>query len=87
MSMTGNEQRMDFFNEKVFPVEVDNIKSYMTDTFTTNVNGFTDRLGLNSLEDDELVKFNRGEAYYNGKKFLNNNYARGRNLGIKFRCI
>lgn len=65
MSMTGNEQRMDFFNEKVFPEEVDNIKSYMTDTFTTNVNGFTDRLELNSFENDELARFNRGESYYN----------------------
>jgi hypothetical protein len=36
-----------FFPDKVFPEEVDNIKEYMKDTFTTNVNGFS--LGNNGF--------------------------------------
>lgn len=80
--MNGDEQRMDYFNEKIFPEEVDNIKSYMTDTFTTNINGFSDDISLNSFGDQDIAKFNRGESYYNGKSFLNRNYARIMNSGI-----
>lgn len=79
--MPLNEPRMDFFNEKIFPEEVDNIKSYMTDTFTTNVNGFSDSLRLNAFGDEEIAKFSRSDSYYNGKRFLRNNYARVMNSG------
>lgn len=35
------------FPDKVFPEEVENIKEFMKDTYTTNVNGFTDENGFN----------------------------------------
>jgi hypothetical protein len=35
------------FPDKVFPEEVDNIKEFMKDTYTTNINGLVDENGLN----------------------------------------
>jgi len=42
----------------------------MTDTFTTNINGFTEDIG--KKKEEENTGF--GNLYYNGKKFLNNVY-------------
>lgn len=54
----------------------------MTDTFTTNVNGFTSGLNLSPFEDDdEIARFSRGNTYYNGKRFLNNGYGRPSSSG------
>jgi len=75
--------RMDFLNEKIFPEEVDTIKSYMTDAFTTNLNGFSDNLSRNSFGGDEVAKFvgSRPDSYYNGKRFIKNSYL-GMNSGM-----
>jgi hypothetical protein len=35
------------FPDKVFPEEVENIKEFMKDTYTTNINGFVDENGFN----------------------------------------
>lgn len=72
---------MDFFEEKIFPEEVDNIKSFLTKNISTNGNVFTDNLGMNSFGDDEVTKFSGSDSYYNGKMFSGDNYGRGMNSG------
>jgi hypothetical protein len=52
----------DYYSQKIFPREVGDIKEYMNDTFTTNINGFTDNLGKMSIYDN-----NKFGVYYNGK--------------------
>lgn len=53
----------DFYDNKVFPVEVDDIKDYMHDTFTTNVNGYAlselDKLknGLSEISNNMIPNF------------------------------
>ena len=82
--MPNNLSGMDIFSEKIFPEEVDNIKSYMTETFTTNVNGYSKNLGdLNNLN-SQMDKFNPGSPYYNRKKFLNKRFMNNNfnNIGI-----
>jgi len=40
-SMNPNEGMFGFYPDKVFPEEVDNIKDYMRDNFSTNVNSYS----------------------------------------------
>lgn len=47
-----------FYQDKVFPEEVENIKEYMRDNFTTNVNGYS---GRNNNQ------FNSGSGYYENR--------------------
>lgn len=75
--MLGCPTNLPEFNysmDKIFPEEVDNIKSYMKDIFTTNINGFTENLSLTGSEQNFLNtqynqpnNYSRGETYYNGK--------------------
>jgi hypothetical protein len=48
-----SERAMGFYPDKVFPEEVDNIKDFMHDTFTTNINGY-------SLSEMEKLKAEQG---------------------------
>jgi hypothetical protein len=65
--------RFDYFNNNIFPEEVDDIKNFMTNTFTTNVNGFTDDLITHNRE-DKIYNYNKENLYYNGNKFINQSY-------------
>jgi hypothetical protein len=52
----------DYYSQKIFPREIGDIKEYMNDTFTTNINGFTENLGKMSVYDN-----NKFGVYYDGK--------------------
>lgn len=54
---------MGFYPDKVFPEEVDNIKEFMRDTFTTNVNAF-------SLSSGEKIKGDLTSDFNNPANFL-----------------
>lgn len=67
---------MGFYPDKVFPEEVDNIKDFMHDTFTTNMNAFSlsptgklkkDLAGDNSSPPNFLQEYdmNADSSYYN----------------------
>ena len=57
-----------FYPDKVFPQEVEDIKDFMRETFTTDVNGFTDKLDHSSYNN----KYSKGNLYYNDKGYLGN---------------
>ena len=54
---------MGFYPDKVFPEEVDNIKEFMRDTFTTNVNAY-------SLNTAEKLKGDFANDFANPSNFL-----------------
>lgn len=55
-----------YYSDKVFPEEVDNIKEYMRDNFSTNVNGFTDENGGDLMNEEGSDGSSRGD---NGIKY------------------
>ena len=67
------------FPDKVFPEEVENIKEFMKDTFTTNVNGFIDENGFNlnrDFENDNLSNLQvspMNEQQFNNARYGNSN--------------
>jgi hypothetical protein len=58
-----SERAMGFYPDKVFPEEVDNIKDFMRDTFTTNVNAY-------SLNTSEKLKGDFANDFANPSNFL-----------------
>lgn len=52
-----SEVTFNYFPDKVFPEEVDNIKDFMTDAFSTNVNGFVTNMEDN-YERESVGKIN-----------------------------
>jgi len=59
-------RQSEYFSQKVFPREVGDIKEYMNDTFTTNINGFSENLG--NLRGSD---YNKSGVYYDGRSLLN----------------
>lgn len=58
------EGAMGFYSDKVFPEEVDNIKEFMHDTFTTNINAFS------LMNSSEKLKGNMENELNNNTNFL-----------------
>lgn len=58
-----SDRGMGFFPDKVFPEEVDNIKEYMRDTFTTNINAY-------SLSDPSKLKGDSSNDLITPNNFL-----------------
>jgi expansin (peptidoglycan-binding protein) len=57
---------MAFYSDKIFPVEVENIKEYMDDTYTTNINGGmnSDYNTLDNIENEADGKINIQKIRY-----------------------
>ena len=91
----SSPENLSFYSDKIFPVEVENIKEYMDDTFTTNLNGFnsnpsgSDYNTLDSIENDDYGKINIHKIRYNnGNNFGSRNprgFLGGRVKGCKIR--
>lgn len=76
-------ENMGFYDDKIFPNEVENIKDYMDDTFTTNLNGGygSDYNSLDSIENEADGKINLHKIRYNNGGNRGRGFQQNRSRG------
>lgn len=84
----SSQNNQDFYDNQIFPTEVDNIKEFMDNSYSTNLNGYSN--GYNSLDDIEREangKINIHKINYNGSisnQIAMNNACKNGNIIIIF---